>query len=79
MGAAAAAERVRRPQESCLGRRVAYFSRPCANFWLLAAGSATVLLLGIPEDSSVLLGGVVGFGLLVGKLRQPLAIIAATR
>jgi hypothetical protein len=52
-------------------------------FWcaplVLAAGSAAVLLLGIPEDWSVLLGGVVGFGLLVWKRRQPLVIIAATR
>ena len=47
--------------------------------WSLAAGSAAVLLLGIPEDSSVLLGGVVGFGLLVWKRRQRSAIIAATR
>lgn len=47
--------------------------------WSLAAGSAAVLLLGIPEDSSVLLGGVVGFGLLVWKRQQPSAIIAATR
>src|SRR4029077_3052899 len=47
--------------------------------WSLAAGSAAMLLLGIPEDSSVLLGGVVGFGLLVWKRRQPSAITAATR
>ena len=47
--------------------------------WSLAAGSAAVLLLGIPEDSSVLLGGVAGFGLLVWKGRQPSAIVAATR
>jgi len=38
--------------------------------WSLAAGSAAVLLLGIPEDASVLLGGVVGFGLLVWKRRH---------
>jgi Family of unknown function (DUF6064) len=47
--------------------------------WSLAAGSAAVLLLGIAEDSSVLLGGVVGFGLLVWKRQQPSAIMAATR
>ena len=47
--------------------------------WSLSAGSAAVLLLGIPEDASVLLGGVVGFGLLVWNRRQPSAIIAATR
>ena len=46
--------------------------------WSLAAGSAAVLLLGIPEDASVLLAGVVGFGLLVWKHRQPSAVIAAT-
>ena len=47
--------------------------------WSLAAGSAAMLLLGIPEDSLVLLAGVVGFGLLVWKRRLPSAIIAATR
>jgi hypothetical protein len=47
--------------------------------WSLAAGSAAVLRLGIIEDSSVLLAGVVGFALLVWKRRQPSAIIAATR
>jgi hypothetical protein len=47
--------------------------------WALAAGSAAVLRLGIAEDWSVLLAGVVGFGLLVWKLRQPSAAIAATR
>jgi hypothetical protein len=46
--------------------------------WSLAAGSAAMLLLGIPEDSSLLLAGVVGFGLLVWKRRQP-AIMVATR
>ena len=35
--------------------------------WSLAAGSAAVLRLGILEDVSVLLAGVVGFGLLVWK------------
>jgi hypothetical protein len=38
--------------------------------WSLAAGSAAVLRLGITEDTSVLLGGVVGFGLLVWKRRR---------
>jgi Family of unknown function (DUF6064) len=38
--------------------------------WTLAAGSAAVLLLGMPEDASVLLAGVVGFGLLVWQRRQ---------
>jgi hypothetical protein len=47
--------------------------------WSLAAGSAAVLLLGISEDWSVLLAGVVGFGLLVWKHRQPSPIIAAPR
>src|SRR5262245_30393818 len=47
--------------------------------WSLAAGSAAVLRLGIAEDSSVVLGSVVGFGLLVWKRRQRSAIIAATR
>lgn len=46
--------------------------------WSLAAGSAAVLRLGIIEDSSVLLAGIVGFGLLVWKRRQPSAIAAAT-
>jgi Family of unknown function (DUF6064) len=46
--------------------------------WSLAAGSSAVLLLGISEDSSVLLGGIVGFGLLVWKGRRPSAISAAT-
>lgn len=46
--------------------------------WALAAGSAAVVRLGILEDASVLLAGVVGFGLLVWKRRQPSAIIAAT-
>jgi hypothetical protein len=47
--------------------------------WSLAAGSAAVVRLGILEDSSVLLAGVVGFGLLLWKRRQPSAIMAATR
>jgi hypothetical protein len=47
--------------------------------WSLAAGSAAVLRLGIAEDSSLLLGGVAGFGLLVWKRRQLPKIIAATR
>ena len=38
--------------------------------WSLAGGSAAVFLLRIPEDWSLLLGGVVGFGLLVWKRRQ---------
>jgi hypothetical protein len=37
--------------------------------WSLAAGSAAVLLLGIPEDVSLLLAGVLGFAL-VWKNRQ---------
>ena len=37
--------------------------------WSLIGGSA-VFLLGIPEDLSLLLAGVVGFGLLVWKSRQ---------
>jgi hypothetical protein len=47
--------------------------------WSLAAGSAAVLLLGIAEDWSVLLAGVVGFGLLVWKRQQPPATVAPTR
>jgi Family of unknown function (DUF6064) len=47
--------------------------------WSLAAGSAAVIRLGIVEDASVLLAGIVGFGLLLWKRRQPSAIIAATR
>ena len=46
--------------------------------WSLAAGSAAVLRLGILEDASVLLAGVVGFGLLVWKRRHSSATIAAT-
>jgi Family of unknown function (DUF6064) len=38
--------------------------------WSLAGGSAAVFLLRIPEDWSLLLGGVVGFGLLFWKRRQ---------
>jgi hypothetical protein len=38
--------------------------------WALAAGSAAVILLGIREDVSLLLAGVVGFGLLLWKSRQ---------
>jgi hypothetical protein len=38
--------------------------------WSLAGGSAAVILLGIPEDWSLLLAGVVGFGLLVWKKRR---------
>ena len=38
--------------------------------WSLAGGSAAVFLLRIPEDWSLLLGGVVGFGLIVWKRRQ---------
>ena len=38
--------------------------------WSLAGGSAAVFLLRIPEDWSLLLGGVVGFGLLVWKRRR---------
>jgi hypothetical protein len=37
--------------------------------WSLAAGSAAVLRLDAPEDLSLLLAGVVGFGLLVWKRR----------
>ena len=37
--------------------------------WSLAAGSAAVLLLRIPEDLSLLLAGVIGFALLVWKRR----------
>lgn len=46
--------------------------------WALAAGSAAVLRLGIAEDLSVLLAGVVGFALLVWKRRQPSVIGATT-
>ena len=46
--------------------------------WSLAAGSAAVFRLGIAEDSSLLLGGVAGFGLLVWKRLQPSKVIAAT-
>jgi hypothetical protein len=45
--------------------------------WSLAAGSAAVGRLGILEDASVLIAGVLGFALLVWKRRQPSAIIAA--
>ena len=38
--------------------------------WSLAGGSAAVILLGIPEDMSLLLAGIVGLGLLVWKSRQ---------
>jgi len=38
--------------------------------WSLAAGSAAVFLLRIPEDWSLLLAGVVGFGLLVCTRRR---------
>jgi uncharacterized protein DUF6064 len=47
--------------------------------WSLAAGSAAVVRLGILEDSTLLLAGVVGFGLLFWKRQQPSAIMAATR
>jgi hypothetical protein len=47
--------------------------------WSLAAGSAAVLRLGIAEDASVLVAGVVGFALLVWKRRQPSAIIPPAR
>ena len=47
--------------------------------WSLAGGSAAVFMLRIPEDVSLLLAGVVGFGLLVWKRRQQSAIVAATR
>jgi hypothetical protein len=47
--------------------------------WSLTAGSAAVLLLGIPEDWSVLLAGLVGFGLLVWKRQQLPATVAPTR
>jgi hypothetical protein len=46
--------------------------------WSLAAGSAAVIRLGILEDASVLLAGVVGFGLLIWKRRQPSAISTTT-
>jgi hypothetical protein len=46
--------------------------------WSLAAGTAAVVRLGILEDASVLLAGVVGFALLVWKRRHSSAIIAAT-
>jgi len=39
--------------------------------WSLAGGSAAVFLLRIPEDLSLLLAGVVGFGFLCWKRRQP--------
>jgi Family of unknown function (DUF6064) len=39
--------------------------------WALAAGSAAVLILRIPEDWGLLLAGVIGFGLLVWKRRRP--------
>jgi hypothetical protein len=38
--------------------------------WALAAGSAAIIRLGAPEDWSLLLSGIVGFGLLVWKRRQ---------
>jgi hypothetical protein len=38
--------------------------------WSLAAGSAAVIMLDIREDVSLLLAGVVGFGLLLWKRRQ---------
>jgi Family of unknown function (DUF6064) len=38
--------------------------------WSLAGGSAAVFILRIPEDLSLLLAGIVGFGLLVWKNRQ---------
>ena len=41
--------------------------------WALAAGSSAVVRLGAPEDWSLLLAGVAGFGLLVWKRRQQAA------
>ena len=38
--------------------------------WALAAGSSAIVRLGAPEDWSLLLAGIVGFGLLVWKRRQ---------
>jgi uncharacterized protein DUF6064 len=38
--------------------------------WSLAGGSAAVFILRIPEDLSLLLAGIVGFGVLVWKNRQ---------
>jgi Family of unknown function (DUF6064) len=38
--------------------------------WSLAAGSAAVFILSIPEDLSLLLAGIVGFGLLVWKKQR---------
>lgn len=38
--------------------------------WALAAGSAGIVRLGAPEDWSLLLAGIVGFGLLTWKRRQ---------
>ena len=38
--------------------------------WALAGGSAAVLLLGIPEDLSLLIAGVLGLALLIWKRRQ---------
>jgi hypothetical protein len=38
--------------------------------WSLAGGSAAVFILRIPEDLSLLLAGIVGFGLLAWKNRQ---------
>lgn len=58
--------------------RAPLYSAAIPLLWSLAAGSAAVLRLGLLEDASVLLAGVVGFGLLVWKRRQPSAIIATT-
>ncbi len=46
--------------------------------WSLAGGSA-VFLLGIPEDASLLVAGVVGFGLLLWKRRRQSPPLAANR
>ena len=38
--------------------------------WALAAGGSAIVRLGAPEDWSLLLAGIVGFGLLYWKRRQ---------
>src|SRR5262245_13424406 len=53
-----------------LERRVPLFLAVIPLLWSLAAGSAAVFRLHMPEDWSLLLAGIVGFSLLIWKRRQ---------